>query len=230
VVLPIAAFGEDVGSVTSQEGRVQRWNACVPAPGEARAAWRVLRDLLAGLGASFAPASLDDVSRAIQQAVPQYAPCGPEAVARNGGVLLAPCEDGAPVAPSARRPSGGVHARASDAAPSLPDGWLLRREGAFDWNEDYQVMSSPTLRRSPAADRKLHPEGFVAMNTDDAGQLGVREGWCVHIRSALGAADVPVTLRSDQERRALFVPYAHRERLAAVTGESGVVEVEVSLA
>ena len=230
VVLPIAAFGEDAGSVTSQDGRVQRWNACVPASGEARAGWRVMRDLLAGLGAPFAPASLDDVSRAIQQAVPQYAPCGPEAVARNGGVLLAPREDAAPVAHSAQGHPGGERAPAPEAAPSGPAGWLLRRAGAFDWNADHQVMASPTLRRSPAAELRLHPDGLVTMNTDDAGQFGLREGWRVHIRSARGAADVAVTLRPDQERRALFVPYAHRDRLAAVTGESTVVEVEVSLA
>ena len=45
VVLPITAVGECGGTVTSLEGRVQRWNACGSAVGEARPGWRVLCDL-----------------------------------------------------------------------------------------------------------------------------------------------------------------------------------------
>jgi len=50
VVLPIAAFVETDGSVTSAEGRVLRVRAAIAPPGEARPGWRVLTDLLARLG------------------------------------------------------------------------------------------------------------------------------------------------------------------------------------
>jgi len=45
VVLPIAAFAETAGTFVSGEGRVQAFNGAVPAPGEARPGWKVLRVL-----------------------------------------------------------------------------------------------------------------------------------------------------------------------------------------
>jgi NADH-quinone oxidoreductase subunit G len=45
VVLPIAAFAETAGTFVSGEGRVQTFNGAVPAPGEARPGWKVLRVL-----------------------------------------------------------------------------------------------------------------------------------------------------------------------------------------
>jgi len=45
VVLPIAAFAETAGSFVNCEGRVQTFNGAVPAPGEARPGWKVLRVL-----------------------------------------------------------------------------------------------------------------------------------------------------------------------------------------
>ncbi len=45
VVLPVGAFTETAGTFVNMEGRAQSFHACVPAPGEARPAWKVLRVL-----------------------------------------------------------------------------------------------------------------------------------------------------------------------------------------
>jgi NADH-quinone oxidoreductase subunit G len=50
VVLPAAAYPENEGSLISAEGRVQHFDAAVPAPGEARPAWKILRVLGDRLG------------------------------------------------------------------------------------------------------------------------------------------------------------------------------------
>jgi predicted molibdopterin-dependent oxidoreductase YjgC len=211
--------------VTSLEGRVQQCNTCVAAPGEARTGWRVLCDLLKGLGATYQPEALDDVRRDIQRAIPQHAAYDASSLMRNGGVRLgAVARDDAPPAP---RKSQAAHVLSAADVPSPTGGWLLRHEGAFDWGDDPTVLSSPVLRRSTLSARKRYPDGVVAMNAADADALGVREGWRVHIRSANGEVDVAVTLRPAQEHGTLFVPYAHRERVAPVAGGAEVVEVDV---
>ena len=50
VVLPIANFSEEEGTVTNLRGRVQRFRQARQAPGETRPSWLVLGDLLGALG------------------------------------------------------------------------------------------------------------------------------------------------------------------------------------
>jgi predicted molibdopterin-dependent oxidoreductase YjgC len=66
------------------------------------------------------------------------------------------------------------------------------------------------------------------MNADDAGALGIREGWKVRLSSSVGEADVPVTLRDELARGVLMVPFAHRDRVAAVSGAAVSIEVSVT--
>jgi len=50
VVLPIANFSEEEGTVTNVRGRVQRFTQARQAPGETRPSWLVLGDLLGAMG------------------------------------------------------------------------------------------------------------------------------------------------------------------------------------
>src|SRR5947209_8117675 len=50
VVLPIANFSEEEGTVTNLRGRVQRFRQARQAPGDTRPSWLVLGDLLGALG------------------------------------------------------------------------------------------------------------------------------------------------------------------------------------
>ena len=50
VVLPIANFSEEEGTVTNIRGRVQRFTQARQAPGESRPSWLVLGDLLGAMG------------------------------------------------------------------------------------------------------------------------------------------------------------------------------------
>jgi NADH-quinone oxidoreductase subunit G len=50
VVLPIANFAEEEGTVTNLRGRVQRFTQARQAPGETRPSWLVLGDLLGAIG------------------------------------------------------------------------------------------------------------------------------------------------------------------------------------
>jgi predicted molibdopterin-dependent oxidoreductase YjgC len=75
VVLPGAAFIEKEGTLTNLERRVQRIRLGLKAPGQARADWRIIRDLgqrLAG-AAAFNHATPRDTMAEIVQAAPIYA-------------------------------------------------------------------------------------------------------------------------------------------------------------
>jgi NADH-quinone oxidoreductase subunit G len=50
VILPIANFSEEEGTVTNLRGRVQRFTQARQAPGETRPSWLVLGDLLGAMG------------------------------------------------------------------------------------------------------------------------------------------------------------------------------------
>jgi NADH-quinone oxidoreductase subunit G len=50
IVLPIANFSEEEGTVTNLRGRVQRFTQARQAPGESRPSWLVLGDLLGAIG------------------------------------------------------------------------------------------------------------------------------------------------------------------------------------
>jgi len=50
LVLPAATWGEKEGTVTNSERRISRVRAAVPAPGEARADWRIVCDFARALG------------------------------------------------------------------------------------------------------------------------------------------------------------------------------------
>lgn len=72
VILPGAAFSEKDGSFTNMEGRIQRFEAAVSPPGEARADWDILDLLLKKMDKVSFSGSLEKVRREIGKLVPGY--------------------------------------------------------------------------------------------------------------------------------------------------------------
>jgi len=71
-VLPSVGFAEKRGSMINGDGRLQRLNRAVSAPGNAREDWQILRDLLQALGGSDGVHSIEDVFRKMSESVPQF--------------------------------------------------------------------------------------------------------------------------------------------------------------
>ena len=72
-LLPSFAFAEKRGSMINGDGRLQKLNRAVRAPGQARDDWEILRDLHHALTGSNGIFSIDDVFRQMSEAVPQFA-------------------------------------------------------------------------------------------------------------------------------------------------------------
>ena len=73
VVLPSFGFAEKRGSMINGDGRLQRLNRAVRAPGQARDDWEILRDLLQALDGGNGLYAIDDVFLQMANAVPQLA-------------------------------------------------------------------------------------------------------------------------------------------------------------
>jgi len=72
VVLPGAGFAEKSGSMVNVHGRLQRFSRAVPAPGQAREDWMILRDLREVLTGGNSLHSIEDVWKAMAAAVPAW--------------------------------------------------------------------------------------------------------------------------------------------------------------
>ena len=123
VVLPIAAFAENEGTVTNLEGRVQRVRPAVYPPGQARPGWAVLAEICRRLGAAAGYGSVDDVRRELGRVVPAYAALREVELDLGWGAMLTP-----PRSPRGLPPDGVARATVAPRAPLV-----AAVEEAFDW-------------------------------------------------------------------------------------------------
>jgi predicted molibdopterin-dependent oxidoreductase YjgC len=204
VVLPVGALVESEGNVTSLEGRWLPVRSGLSPPGEARPGWRVLVDLIEGLG-RHAPATLEALEGEMAAALPAAAPAlGATAVAVGR--------------PSAE--DGGTE----------PKGWVLVFDGPFDWGSDPLVRFSPTLRREHLSRRRLFPRGLLELNAEDAGRIGLHGGQLAMLASDRGTAVLPAVLRAGLEPGVVRVPFGFRDHVTAVTGGAWSTEVRLTRA
>ena len=73
VALPGTAYAEKRGSMVNATGRLQRLNAAVTAPGQARDDWEILRDLILAISGQNGLYSVDDVFKAMAGEVEAFA-------------------------------------------------------------------------------------------------------------------------------------------------------------
>jgi len=88
VVLPAAVWAEKQGSMINVTGRLQRLNAAIPVPGQARDDWEILRDLLLDLTGSNGVHGIDDVFRLMAAAVPAFAGLSHKKIGNQGIPLV----------------------------------------------------------------------------------------------------------------------------------------------
>jgi NADH-quinone oxidoreductase subunit G len=92
IVLAAAAYGEKAGTTTNLEGRVSTLSQKVTPRGTSRPDWMIAAELARLLGTEFGYTSVDDVTAAIAQTVPEFAHVSADALrtSRDGVVAAAP--------------------------------------------------------------------------------------------------------------------------------------------
>ena len=84
VVLPSAAYAEKRGTMINATGRLQRLNAAITPPGQARDDWEILRDLILAVSGNNGLYSIDDVFRTMAAEISEFSALTPDTIGDTG--------------------------------------------------------------------------------------------------------------------------------------------------
>ncbi|MEM1050832.1 MAG: molybdopterin-dependent oxidoreductase [Pseudomonadota bacterium] len=229
--LPALGWGEKDGTVTNSDRLVSHQRALFPAPGKARADWRIIADVARAMG--FETAFDFNTPAAVFR---EY--CAMTSISVSNGRKLdmtnwaelsdteyeamEPFRWGGehPLAFDYPTPSG--KARLVAVRPTLPrlksNAYAMRlNTGRYrdQWHTMTRTGYSPKLahhRREPRVE--VHPE--------DAEELGISEGDLTKVSTPQGSSMFRATLSPSQQRGALFVPM-HWTDITASAGRTGLL-------
>lgn len=199
VILPAVAFGEKDGSVTNLEGRVQKVNQVVPAPGQARVDWSILDDVARRLGKPLGFMSAEIVAKEISTVAPAYEGFDWDAIETEEGVVV---PAGGAVQPLQYVPVDGESSRRGEAAGGMEPSGRGAGDG-YALHLARTLYDDGVLLRNGLSLHKLAPGGFVALNPSDAGVLGVDEGDQVTVNGV----ELPVRIDHSLSDGVVYVPF-----------------------
>ncbi len=214
VRLPAMAWGERDGTVTNSERRISRQRPLFPAPGEARADWRIVCQVAErlGWGAAFQFANPAAVYR-------EYA--GMTALAgRHGKVLdltahaaisdwgyqvLAPIQWGGEYPLKARfaTPDGKARLIAVSPPAHIADPAYPLRLNTGRYRDQWHTMTRTGLSPTLSQHRR---EALLELHPADALKQGLVDGGLGRVITAAGEALFRVQLTADQRRGEIYVP------------------------
>ena len=227
VVLPAACFAEKDGVFTNSDRRVQRVRKAVDAPGDARADWQILVDLMARAGYDQphfeSPADIYDE---IARLTPKFAGISHHRIEREGGLQWP------------------VESIDDESTEYLHKGGVLRGKGLFqavDYRPPfeeadpeyplvlstgrtlYHYNAATQTRRSDGLTAK-QPEAFVELHRRDAARLGVEDGQLVDVVSRRGRVRCRAMISRQVKRGSLWMPFhfpeARTNRLTTDAGDA----------
>ncbi len=203
VVLPALGWGEQDGTFTNGERRVQRVRKAVEGPGEAKIDWEIMKEIAVRMGAEpeqFTYNNAEEIFDEMRMITPQYRGMTYERLEKPEA-LHWPCPDenhpgqGLMHVDTFAHPDGlGVFEPADYIGPSeLPD-------------DEYPIVLTTTRtlfhyhgsmnRRCKTLDNEL-PTGYVEINTKDAKKLGILNRETVKVKSRRGEIEIPARVTPD---------------------------------
>ena len=220
--LPALGWGEKDGTVTNSERCISRQRALFPAPGEARADWKIVADVASRMGWAEAFAWPDAAS-----VYREYAAMTSLAKAR-GKVLdltvhaaitaaqyeaLEPFKWGGerPLAAGYPTPSGKARlVRVTPPAPASSTEFPLRLNTAR-YRDQWHTMTRTGL--SPALSQH-RPEPLLEVHPADARAAGLVDGSLGRVETASGASVYRVRVSDGQRRGEICVPMHWADAMA----------------
>ncbi len=239
VRLPALAWGEKDGTVTNSERCISRQRPLMPAPGEARADWRIIADVARAMGHAdgFSWTSPAAVFRewarltAYENQDRLLNLSGLLGLDGAGYEALAPVQW--PVTGA-----GGTARLFTDGRFQTPDGrarFLPVRpappasavDGAYplslntgrirdQWHTMTRTGLAPDLCRHA-------PEPYVDVHPEDAAAAGIAEGDLVRVRTVRGEAIAVARLTDRQRRGGLFMPMHWTDAFAPFGRSNGLI-------
>ncbi|MCK5169383.1 MAG: molybdopterin-dependent oxidoreductase, partial [Bacteroidales bacterium] len=194
IVLPAASFAEKDGTFTNTERRVQRVRKAVIPPGEAKCDWWISCEIARRMGAKgFDYKSASDIMDEINKVAPIYGGITFERIENEGLQWPCPTTDhsGTKFMHSEKftKPNGlgKLFPLTYKASVELPDNeypLLLTTDRSL-----YHYHTSTMTRRVEGLEI-LDGEEFLKVNSEDAKQMGIKDGEYVTVRSRRGDVKV----------------------------------------
>jgi formate dehydrogenase (NADP+) alpha subunit len=174
VVLPACTFAEKDGTMTSQDGKVQRIRQTMDPAGESLPDWQILAAIGSGLGcASMEYESAQDIQREIMKVLPGYYNLGqPRKVTVNPDGYLA---NGYKADVAVRYSSPVTGHSSPEKRFTLTMGQLLYHSGKLSTQASGLLLIA-------SGNGQLH------MNMQDMERMGLKDGDRVRVSSAKGSA------------------------------------------
>jgi predicted molibdopterin-dependent oxidoreductase YjgC len=228
VILPTTAFGEEQVTFTSAERRIQLAAQVIEPPPGPMPAWLQFTKVAQALGVDWHYTRSAEVMDEIGRAIPFYSGASHENLAREYGRQW-PCtkdkplgtrflfEDGIPdrqfkFVPVAKP----VFVAASPDYPLV----LVFGHSLYYWHQNVLIKHSETLKREYRILLLDYPEGFVEINTEDAKQIGIRDGERIRLQAASGDAISAARVTPEVRSGTIHVPYFVREVEKQILGRT----------
>jgi predicted molibdopterin-dependent oxidoreductase YjgC len=234
LVLPAACYAERNGTFTSTERRIQRGRKAVNPPGEARADWKILCELLQRCDIASDYANPSDIMAEIAELTPSYAGISYPRLDENG--LQWPCptpeHPGTPILHQEQCTRGKGHFSPTSYRPpqELPDTrfpfLLSTGRTGIHWH------TGSMTRRSHLLDREER-SAFVEINPADATALHIQKRQQVRVSSRRGSIKAAAMVTERVPPGQIFIPFHFAEGAAnaltnnALDPESGIPEFKV---
>jgi len=220
VVLPSACFAEKEGTFTNSERRVQRVRKAVEPPGEAKGDSEIICMLAEKMGGGelFPFRNAEEIFEEIRKVTPSYAGMTYKRLNTPFG-LQWPC-------PNLEHP--GISILHKDQftrgkglfkpAPYKKPAEEADQEYPFTLTTGrviFQYHTGSMSRRSLNLESEM-PEGYVQINSQDARNLGLREGELVEIESRRGRIETKTKISRKIRPGIVFIPFHFAEQAANV--------------
>jgi predicted molibdopterin-dependent oxidoreductase YjgC len=209
VILPAAGYAEKEGTVTNLEGRVQKVNEIIPAPGQSRPDWAILDDLSSIMGSPMGLSSAGQIAKEIAEVAPAYQGISWDLLewdARDGAVV--PIESTQPL----------THIPVMVDGPKGPSAELVLHQARVMYDDGVRLRNSPSLQ-------PLAPGAVVLISPDDAKRIGARHDSMVRVVTSKGEGEFAVRIDTATPSGVVFVPL--NQPAAARLGVDPVVRVTV---
>ena len=231
VVLPTTAFGEEEVTFTSTDRRIQLAERVVDPPAGLTSAWEQIVNVAQRMGADWNYGSAREVMEEIAEVVPFYSGASYQNLAREYGRQW-PCTKDRPLGTRflfGENNNGGEKfkfvpiPKPPQPAPAPKEFplTLVFGNSLYYWNQNVVVRHSETLKREYRILMLDYPQGFVELNTDDAKQLGIRDGAHIRLCAANSSSTATARVTSEVMSGTIFVPHFMRDVEKQILGATG---------
>ena len=208
VVLPAAAFAEKNGTFTNTERRIQLVRKAIDAPGDAKADWQILMEVMNAIGYPCDYPNAESIMTEIAAVTPQYGGVTYDRLVEEG--LQWPC-------PNVDHPG----------TPYLHKGGIVRGKGLFvpqPYIESEEVTTAEyplimttgrnlyhyhtrTMTGKSAGINAKSPSSYIEINPTTANKLGIKDGDRVQVASQQGQIETRAYLTDIVGEGTVFIPF-----------------------